>query len=131
MTFLMAILESVGPDVQIHSLNKTLGIPFCCKPQTFELDGAPLYVARLSIIDEELPEEIGVERTFNWLSLNIGSLVDIPGRLTLEIECLLALEDASRFLRIPVERLELLISLDCDLRFQFIKEFPPGIAAGN
>jgi hypothetical protein len=81
MKFLMAILESVGPDVQIHSLNKTLGIPFCCKPQTFEGDGAPLYVARLSIIDEELPKEIGVERTFNWLSLNIESLVNIPGRL--------------------------------------------------
>jgi hypothetical protein len=85
MTFLMAILEAAGPDVQVHSLDKTLGIPFCCKPQTSEGDGAPLYVARLSIIDEELPEEIGVERTFKWLYSNTECLVNISERLTLDI----------------------------------------------
>ena len=131
MAFLMSILEAVGSDAEIHSLNTSLGIPFCCKPRTFEEDGVPLYWAQLAIIEEELPEGIGVERTFNWLSLNIVSLVDFPGRLTLEIQSLLKLEDGSRFLKIPVEGMELLISLDCDVRFQFIKEFPSGHAAGN
>lgn len=124
MAFLMSILEAVGSDAEIHSLNTSLGIPFCGKPQKFEVDEGPLYFAFLTIIEEELPEEIGVERTFNWLTRNIERLVDIPGRLTLEIQSLLKLEDGSRFLKIPVEGMELLISLDCDVRFQFIKEFP-------
>ena len=127
----MAILEAVGSDAEIHSLDKSLGISFCGKPQTFEEDGVPLYWAMLTIIDEELPEEIGVERTFKWLSLNIESLVDISGRLTLEIQCGLKLNHGSRFLKIPVEGLELLIALNCDLRLQFMKESPGRSTAGN
>lgn len=131
MTFLMAALQVVGSDATILTLDKSLGIPFWGAPKTFEEDGVPTYLAMLTIIEEELPEEIGVERTFNWLTRNIERLVDIPGRLTLEIQSLLKLEDGSRFLQIPVEGMELLISLDCDLRFQFIKEFPGRSATEN
>ncbi len=131
MTFLMATLQVVGSDASILTLDESLGIPFWGAPKTFEEDGVPTYFAMLTIIEEELPEEIGVERTFDWLSRNIESLMIISGRLKLEIQGGLALNDGSRFLTIPVEGLELLISLDCDLRFQFIKEFPGRSSAGN
>lgn len=124
MTFLMAALQVVGSDASILTLNESLGIPFWGAPKTFEEDGASTYFVMLTIIDEELPEKTGVERTFDWLSRNIESLMIISGRLKLEIQSGLALNDGSRFLTIPVEGLELLSDLDCDLRFQFMKEIP-------
>lgn len=124
MAFLMAALQVVGSDARILTLDKSLGTPFWGAPKTFEEDGVPTYFVMLTIIEEELPEETGVERTFDWLSRNIACLMIISGRLKLEIQGGLALNDGSRFLTIPVEGLELLSDLDCDLRFQFMKESP-------
>ena len=78
----------------------------------------------LQILDDELPEEIGVARTMDWLNQNQSKLESFPSALTVEILVGLKLEDACRFIRIPAEAIEALFELQCDLLFQYSRELP-------
>lgn len=122
MTFLAAKLSIVGSDERINTADQILSSRFCGSPRTLESEGAVLYYATLTIVEELLDEWVGVDRAIEWLLRNEESLMELIGDKTLEIECGLTVNDGSRFLTIPVEGLEVLSNLDCSLKFQFMQE---------
>ena len=131
IVFQHSTLQLVGSDPKALTLGDHLGLKWCCRPRGFEVDGAQMPIALLSIIEAELPEEVGGTRTLEWLSQNRQKLELLSGTLTVEILCSLSIEDGSRFLRIDAEAIELLFDLECDLLFQYGREFSPGEIKSN
>jgi len=123
MAFSRSTLELVGADPSILNMHNELGLTLCCRPKEFETDGTQMHIVLLSILEQELPEPIGVARTMNWLNENREKLELFSGGIALEILCRLEVEDGSRYLRITAEAAELLFDLQCDLLFQYARTF--------
>ena len=124
MAFVRSTLELIGSDPRVLMLPTELALTLCCRPRLFEKDGVQKHIVLLTIVEEDLAEEEGVARTMNWLNHNREKLECFAGAITLEILCSLELEDASRYLRITAEAVELLFDLQCEVLLQYSRTFP-------
>ncbi len=121
MSFAASILEIIGPDVQILDAERLLDARIHGPLQTLSVSGKAMYHCMLSIVGDRIDEAIGINETIAWLLKREASLLSLDATITVEIECVLLSNDASRFVTVSPEHLAVLADLECGLRIQYMK----------
>jgi len=127
VAFEISLLHLIESSPAVLTADADLGLLPHCAPRQFEQDGISSHIVILTILQEDLDERVGVARTMEWLRENIDKLKHFSGAKTLEISANLTLKDGSRYLRVPVEDLDILTDLNCDLLFQYSRPILGGL----
>ena len=126
MTFIASILEILGPDPRILEADRLLGTMLQGRVKTLNVSAEVMHHCLLSIVGDPTDEANGISETIAWLQKRESCLLSLDARITVEIECVLLKNDASRFLSIRPEHLAVLADLECGLRFQYMKSLESG-----
>lgn len=123
MSFEFALLHLIESSPTVLTAGDDLGLMHHRAPMQFEQGGVSSHIVILTILQADLEEEEGVARTMAWLRCNFEKLAKFSGAKTLEITVHLTMKDGSRYLRVPVEDLDILSELNCDLLLQYSRPF--------